>query len=74
MKMAKPILLKIYTQNFQKNLAEICKNKKVKLIHLSALGLEKAQDSKYALSKISGEKQIEKIDAQCNYNKTFTSL
>ena len=29
-----------------------------KFIHLSALGIEKAQDSKYALSKLEGEKRI----------------
>ena len=48
-------------KKFPKKLAEICNDKKVHLIHLSALGLEKAQDSRYAQSKISGEKEIEKF-------------
>ena len=47
--------------NFPKKLAEICNLKKVKLIHISALGLENAKDSKYANSKISGEKFIRSI-------------
>ena len=33
----------------------------MKLIHISALGLENAKDSKYANSKISGEKFIRSI-------------
>ena len=37
----------IHIQIFQKK-AEICKSKKVKFVHVSALGLEKAKDSKYA--------------------------
>ena len=35
-----------------------------KFIHLSALGIEKASDSKYALSKLEGEKRIKE-----NFNK-----
>ena len=35
-----------------------------KFIHLSALGIEKANDSKYALSKLDGEKRIKE-----NFNK-----
>ncbi len=35
-----------------------------KFIHLSALGIEKASDSKYALSKLDGEKRIKE-----NFNK-----
>ena len=31
-----------------------------KFIHLSALGIEEARDSKYALSKLDGEKRIKK--------------
>ena len=36
-------------------------NTKVKLIHISALGLENARDSKYAMSKINGEKLLREI-------------
>ena len=32
-----------------------------KFIHLSALGIENALDSKYAKSKLDGEKKIKKI-------------
>ena len=46
---------------FPKILAEICKTKNVKLLHLSALGLENANDSKYAISKLAGEKNIRNI-------------
>ncbi len=34
------------------------KNKIEKLIHLSSLGIEKSQDSKYAISKLEGENKI----------------
>ena len=34
------------------------KYKLEKLIHLSALGIENAKDSNYALSKIEGEKKL----------------
>ena len=44
--------------NFPKKLAEICNLKKVKLIHISALGLENAKDSEYAKSKLDGEGKI----------------
>ena len=46
---------------FPQRLSQICKQKKVKFLHLSALGLNKAQDSKYASSKILGEKNIREI-------------
>ena len=46
---------------FPKKLAEICNIKKVKFVHISALGLESAKDSKYASSKIIGEKFIKEI-------------
>ena len=32
-----------------------------KFIHISALGIEKATDSKYAMSKLDGEKELKKI-------------
>ena len=44
--------------NFPKILADLCSAQKVKLVHISALGLENAKDSRYAMSKISGEKLI----------------
>ena len=47
--------------NFPKKLAEICNSKKVKFVHISALGLESAKDSKYASSKINGERFIREI-------------
>ena len=40
-------------------LAKLCKEYKLdKLIHLSALGIEDAKESNYALSKLEGEKNI----------------
>ena len=51
----------IIHSKFPKRLAEICEEKKVKFLHLSALGLDKANDSKYASSKILGEKYIREI-------------
>ena len=47
--------------NLPKKLAEICNSKKVKFVHISALGLELAKDSQYASSKINGEKSIREI-------------
>jgi len=46
---------------FPKKVAEICNSQKVKFVHVSALGLKKATDSKYATSKISGENFVRKI-------------
>ena len=46
---------------FPKKLAEICNFFNVKLVHISALGLENAHDSKYAKSKITGENSIRNI-------------
>jgi uncharacterized protein YbjT (DUF2867 family) len=45
---------------FPGKLSEICRLKKKKLIHISSLGLENAHDSKYASSKVNGEKLIRK--------------
>jgi len=45
-----------------KKLAELSKENNLKqFIHLSALGIENAQDSKYASSKLGGEIEIKKI-------------
>ncbi len=45
-----------------KKLAELSKeNKLKKFIHLSALGVENALDSKYAASKLNGENEIKKL-------------
>ena len=42
-------------------LAELSKEYKLKqFIHISALGIEQAMESKYALSKINGENEIKK--------------
>ena len=48
--------------NFASFLAELCKENNLdQFIHLSALGLEDANDSEYAKSKILGEKKIREI-------------
>ena len=45
--------------NFPTLLSEKCRNYKLKqFIHVSALGIEKAIDSDYAISKLKGEKNI----------------
>ena len=44
--------------DFPDRISKICKQKNVDLIHVSALGLDKAIDSRYAQSKINGEKKI----------------
>ena len=45
-----------------------------KFIHLSALGIEEARDSKYALSKLDGEKRIKKNFEKSIIYKTVNSL
>ncbi len=48
-------------ENFPSFLAKICKKNNVKhFVHISALGIDRAKDSKYALSKLNGEKNIKK--------------
>ena len=45
--------------NFPTIVSKICSKKKLKqFIHISALGIEKAKDSNYAISKLNGEKNI----------------
>ncbi len=45
--------------HFPSLISKICKKNKLKqFIHLSALGIDKAKDSNYAISKIEGEKII----------------
>jgi len=45
--------------NFPSILSRICNEKKVEqLIHISALGIDEANDSEYAKSKLEGEKRI----------------
>ena len=52
--------------NFPSMLSEICNKKNIdQLIHVSALGVENAKDSKYAQSKFEGEKIVRK-----NFEKT----
>ncbi len=47
---------------FPKKLATLSKKYNLRqFIHLSALGIEKASDSKYAVSKLNGENEIRKI-------------
>ena len=48
---------KIHTE-FPDIISKICKKKNVDLIHVSALALDKAKNSKYAQSKINGEIKI----------------
>ncbi len=48
---------KIHTE-FPDRISKICKEKNVDLIHVSALALDKAKNSKYAQSKINGEIKI----------------
>ena len=47
--------------NFPKKLAEKCKSKKIQFLHLSALGIENAKNSRYARSKIKGENYVKDI-------------
>ena len=48
-------------EKFPSMLAELCKKKDLsKFIHISALGVEKAKDSKYAKSKLNGENSVRK--------------
>ncbi len=48
---------KVHT-HFPEKISKFCKEEKKNFIHISALALEKAKDSKYAISKIEGEKKI----------------
>ena len=41
-------------------ISKICSDQNKKLIHVSALGLSKAIDSNYAISKLKGEENIKK--------------
>ena len=48
--------------NFPLMLAKLARQNKIRqLIHVSALGIEKASDSEYAISKLNGEKNISKF-------------
>ena len=52
--------------NFPSIISKICKQNNIEqFIHISALGIENAQDSKYARSKLEGEKEI-----KLNFHKT----
>ena len=47
--------------NFPDIVSNICSEKKIEqLIHISALGIEEASDSKYAMSKLNGEIKVKK--------------
>ncbi len=48
---------KIHT-DFPEKISKFCREEKKNFIHISALALEKAKDSRYAISKIEGEKKI----------------
>ena len=41
-------------------ISKICSDQNKKLVHVSALGLSKATDSNYAISKLNGEENIKK--------------
>ena len=48
-------------EKFPSVLADLCKKNNVsKFIHISALGVDKAKDSKYAASKLNGENSVRK--------------
>ena len=58
-------------KNFLRLLSNLCREFNVKqFIHLSALGIEQATDSLYAISKLNGEIQIKKNFKTFNYFKT----
>ena len=58
---------KIIHSKFPSLLSKLCKKKKLKqFIHVSALGIENATDSLYALSKLEGESEVKK-----NFNNTL---
>ena len=61
------ILLKIFIQFFPTLIAKLCKKYNLEhFIHISALGINEAIDSKYAISKLEGEKNI--LD---NFSKSY---
>ena len=66
------IIFILYFHQYYQNL---CKEYNLKqFIHISALGINEAVDSNYAMSKLEGEKNIIK-KFSFNYNfKTFYSL
>ena len=47
-------------EKFPNMISNLCRNTNNKLIHLSALGIENAKDSKYATSKLNGEILVRK--------------
>ncbi len=54
-------------EKFPNMISNLCRKHKInKLIHLSALGIENAKDSKYATSKLNGEILVRK-----NFNNTI---
>ena len=56
------ILLEIFIQFFPSEISKICKEFNVEqLVHLSALGIEQADDLRYAKSKLNAEINIKKI-------------
>ena len=65
MKKKKNSFQKIHT-DFPDLLSKLAAKKNIeKLIHLSSLGIEKAIDSKYAISKLEGENKIKKNFERC---------
>tara|TARA_B100001027_G_C16229203_1_gene313716 strand:- start:230 stop:1177 length:948 start_codon:yes stop_codon:yes gene_type:complete len=54
-------------EKFPNMISNLCQKHKInKFIHLSALGIENAKDSKYAISKLNGETLVRK-----NFNNTI---
>ena len=48
-------------EKFPSMISSLCHKHKInKFIHLSALGIEKAKESKYAISKLNGERAVQK--------------
>ena len=63
------------TSLFPSLLAKLCKEYNLKhFIHLSALGINQAVDSKYAISKLRGRKKYIKKFSFINNFKTFCCL
>ena len=59
MKKGKEFIYKHSRTNFPTMLSKLAHQNKIKqLIHVSALGIDKAIDSEYAISKLNGEKNV----------------
>ena len=58
--------------NFPSLLSKICDQNNIKqLIHISALGIEEASDSKYAMSKLNGEIKVNLLTSSFEFFKNL---